>query len=333
MLINKNITVIIPSKENDENLEIIINSIIYQDEKPIEIIIINANKNENTNKDILIGNCRKNKIILIYINAKDSLPGNSRNLGIENCSTELLMFLDVKTIPTKTYISETLKLQKDLNCEVVFGATRYKADSKFQNLIRDSIYGCNTITTLPGTLLRKKDAQKVGSFIDWIRSGEDLEWISRVKLLKMNVVDNKNENYLIYTGLENCTLKTIIIKWNEYYKESINLHTYDKYIKILLILFYPIIFLIAYNWNSFFANWQENSPLYIAHLTKYIIIFPFAFYLVFRGMIIPIRKGVKLTRIFPFRWISIVLLCLLIDTIKFKCLLQKNYEIRSNNRL
>ena len=245
----------------------------------------------------------------------------------------MLMFLDVKTIPSKKYISETLKLHNELNCEVVLGGTRYRAKSKFENLIRDSIYGGNTITTLPGTLLKKKDAQKVGSFIDWIRSGEDLEWISRVKLLKMNVVENKNENYLIYTGLENCTLKSIINKWNEYYKDSINLHTYDKYIKILLILFYPVIFLIAYNWNSFIANWQENSPLYIAHLTKYIIFFPFVFYIVLRGMIIPIRKGVNLTKIFPFRWISIFLLCLLIDSIKLKCLLHKKYEIRTNNRL
>ena len=54
MKINNELTVIIPSKENDNNLEIIINNIIEQDVNPIEIIIINANQNENLNKAKLI---------------------------------------------------------------------------------------------------------------------------------------------------------------------------------------------------------------------------------------------------------------------------------------
>ena len=83
---------------------------------------------------------------------------------------------------------------------------------------------------------------------------------------------------------------------------------------ILCILFYFI-----YNWNSIITDWIEDAVLYIPHITKIFILLVFLLSFIVRGIIVPITKNIKYSFIFPFNWLIIGLLGVLLDIIKAPC--------------
>jgi hypothetical protein len=78
--------------------------------------------------------------------------------------------------------------------------------------------------------------------------------------------------------------------------------------------------LIAFNWNYLIADWRMDSLFYIGHVTKIVATFPFLTYLFLRGFVLPLRRGVSLWSLFPFRFVAIALICFLADTVKIMVL-------------
>lgn len=87
----------------------------------------------------------------------------------------------------------------------------------------------------------------------------------------------------------------------------------------LKILFAPIFFLLTYfiyKWNEVIANWVEESIFYIPHITKAYIFLLIFMGIVFRGIYVPIRKGISYNYIFPSHWLVIGLIGTLLDIVK-----------------
>ena len=59
-----------------------------------------------------------------------------------------------------------------------------------------------------------------------------------------------------------------------------------------------------------------DSPLYIGHITKLAAILPPLAYVFTRGILLPLRRGVGFSRIFPIRFIAIALISFLADAVK-----------------
>jgi glycosyltransferase involved in cell wall biosynthesis len=73
---------------------------------------------------------------------------------------------------------------------------------------------------------------------------------------------------------------------------------------------------VALRWNYIFAGFVESSSMYIPHITKTfisIIIFGTIFY---RGIFFPCSHGISCKEVFPFRWVKIGVLGLLLDLVK-----------------
>ena len=75
-------------------------------------------------------------------------------------------------------------------------------------------------------------------------------------------------------------------------------------------------FSIIYQWNAVIANWVEESILFIPHITKSFLILVIFSSLVYRGIYVPLKTGVKLKKLFPFRFIATGFVGLFLDIFK-----------------
>ena len=72
----------------------------------------------------------------------------------------------------------------------------------------------------------------------------------------------------------------------------------------------------VYNWNEFFASWVETATLYVPHITKSFLGLAATIFVLFSGIIAPIRKNESVTYLFPFNWIVVALLRFYLDVVK-----------------
>jgi hypothetical protein len=80
---------------------------------------------------------------------------------------------------------------------------------------------------------------------------------------------------------------------------------------VFIFIFYSV-----FRWNAEIALWAEDAALYIPHITK-IFIFSLSFIsVIFRGIIKPINKNEGWRYLFPFRWIKVGVLGLIMDLVK-----------------
>ena len=88
---------------------------------------------------------------------------------------------------------------------------------------------------------------------------------------------------------------------------------FSKTLQIILIIF---LFMTVMNWNALIAGWVEDTILYMPHITKLYVGVVAISSIIYRGLFHPIKCKVKLSYLFPLKWIQISLLGLLIDLIK-----------------
>ncbi|CAN1524881.1 Glyco_tranf_GTA_type domain containing protein [Methylophilaceae bacterium] len=309
------ISVIVPSKNGHVDLLKIVNSLCCQTCKPTEIIIVDSSLHGDFCSKEILALCTSNGIKLIYKHFKHSFPGHARNIGLKSACANLIAFVDVQTIPKEDWLEASLKVLSNNHIAGVFGSTYFTAQSFFEKLIRDAFYGVLPRKTLPGSVFRREVFIKAGQFIECVRAGEDTEWMLRLDILKIPV-DKTLFGLIDYVGLIGMDLKTILRKWYRNYTASHDLpHLYPQKLFLWLVL-YPLMIFVALNWNYLFANWHEDSPLYIAHITKMAAIFPIFAYVVTRGIVLPLRRGVGFANILPFRFIAIAAISFMADAVK-----------------
>ena len=206
-------------------------------------------------------------------------------------------------------------MQSSNNVVGVFGGTKFSAETWLERLIRDAFFGVLPRKTLPGSIFKREVFTKAGHFIDWVRAGEDTEWMLRLELLKISVV-SLPEALVNYVGLIGINIYSIIKKWHRNYSASHELPHLFPQKMFLWIVLYPLIIFIGFNWNYLIANWHEDSPLYIAHITKMAAMFPILTYVIVRGIVLPLRRGVGLLDVFPIRFFLIAAVCFIADAVK-----------------
>jgi len=310
-----NISVIIPSNHDHHELLNIVRSVCSQTTKPDEIIIVDSSVECGTcpvEIELVCANCG---IKLHYEHRKSALPGMARNIGFGMSKGELIAFIDVQTIPRPYWLEASLSLLAGHNADGVFGATCFMAQTRFERLLRDGFYGVSPRRTLPGSVFRRELFNKVGQFIDWARAGEDTEWIMRLEVHKILILHSSNA-LVDYVGLIGSSIKQMQKRWYRNYSASRDLpHLFPQKLLLWLIL-YPLIVLIAFNWNYLLADWRIDSPLYIGHVTKMAIILPAFIYLILRGLVLPLHRGVGIWRLLPARFLVITCVCFMGDLVK-----------------
>ena len=309
------ISVIIPSNHDHIALCAVVRAICNQLLIPSEIIIVDSSEGQGACPTEIAVMCEHCDIKLIYENCKLALPGKARNIGLDLSSGEFIAFIDVQTIPRPEWLNASLVQLKINNIAGVWGATSFRAENIFERLVRDGIYGLIPKKTLPGSVFRSETFRITGQFIDWIRAGEDTEWMLRLDILKINV-GHSSSALVDYVGLIGVSLQQLLKKWHRNYTVSKELPHFFPQRLLLWLIMYPMIVLIAFNWNYLIADWRMDSPLYIGHVTKIVAILPIFIYIIVRGFIWPLQRGVSLLQLLPIRFIAISSVCFLIDFVK-----------------
>lgn len=311
-----NISVIIPSNHGYHGLLKLVWAVCAQTVKPYEIVIVDSSKELFASHLEISALCESFSIQLVFEHAVTVLlPGHARNIGLGLASGEIVAFIDVQTIPRTHWLESSLKCLVSNGVCGVWGAACFKAETSFEKLVRDSFYGVLPRKTLPGSIFRREVFDKTGQFIDWVRAGEDTEWMLRLELLKLNVADPPSA-LIDYTGLIGSDAKILVSKWYRNYRASRQLPHFFPQRLFLWLVIYPLLTLIAFNWNFLIADWHMDSPLYIGHITKIVAILPVLIYIFVRGFWLPMQRGVGFWKLLPIRFLKILLICFIADFVK-----------------
>jgi hypothetical protein len=310
-----NVSVVIPNNNSKQELINITQAVCSQTIKPAQIIIVNSAENMlacPTEIEVL---CEEHRIDLCYKYYKGALPGAARNIGLDLVSSELIAFIDVKTIPRPHWLEVSVDALDAENVAGVWGNTCFISISMFESLVRDGFYGVYPRRTLPGSVFRIEVFKKTGRFIDWVRAGEDTEWMLRLKLHKIPILSVSSAT-VDYVGLIGLDMVYLVKKWYRNYSASRDLPHFFPQKQLLWLVVYPLLVLMAFNWNYLIADWQLNSPFYIGHITKLVAILPILLYVSVRGIILPLSRGVQISQVFPVRFLAILYICFIADSVK-----------------
>ena len=283
---NSSISVIIPTRNDEQLLGKILAVINAQTLLPKEIVIIDSSTDDNT-KDLIIE--YDNTIPVVYHHERKAYPGKARNVGVKLVSGDWIAFLDSKTIPDEDWLERYQHLVQAYHVDAVFGVTQFDAKSPFQKVLRAATYGKIGHHTVPGTLIKKMVFDDSGGFLEHVRMGEDIEW--RERLIKNDFNIHRSEVPVVtYHGLPDSFVSTFRkYVTSTYHTARLNIlrNIKDAYLSLLLILSA----IILPKWNHLIGGWDTN-PLFIPHITKIYLIalillflaYQLVHYLFFRNM-------------------------------------------------
>jgi GT2 family glycosyltransferase len=94
---------------------------------------------------------------------------------------------------------------------------------------------------------------------------------------------------------------------------------YRKRFSIKFLIYLSLViwfFVVVNNWNAAIPVYDQSSVFFVPHITKLYLMSLIALSFFGRGIIYPIRRGVKNKYLFPYRWIGIGLIGLILDISK-----------------
>jgi len=310
----KDISLIIPHKNDQDKLSILLSSILDWKVIPNEIIIINTSENEIFIPNDFRSFCKNNNIGFYKYQKKHMYPGGARNIGIKKASNSLLAFLDTSTHPGNEWLSYGLEIIENGDYDGVWGSTYYEASLFISRIFRACTYGERPIQTFPGSILNKDVFKNCGLFIESTRAGEDADFMSRVDLHNMNIT--KSEDFLKYDKLDRMSLKEVIKKWYRNYFHTAKMPYFRPHKDIYFYAVSLLAIIAAYNWNRIVDPTGIENELFVPNITKISILLIILFYLYLRGIYLPLKKGTNLKTIFPFNFIIISILSAILDLTK-----------------
>ena len=84
-------------------------------------------------------------------------------------------------------------------------------------------------------------------------------------------------------------------------------------LRLLILIFLTI---AVVNWNAVIAGWVEDAVFYVPHITKIYISGVIFGSILYRGVLMPLKRKVPIKYLFPFRWLQIGVLGFFLDLIK-----------------
>ena len=283
-----------------------------------EIIIVFNNVNEN-NKRNCISKLKMPKDLCKFLIYKERLmPGEARNIGIDQCNGEFIAFLDASTFPENLWIERCLKAIINNNIEGVLGNTKYSSSNSFEKSFIAATYGERKITTVPGSLIKRSLINKIGYFLPNLRSGEDSEWIKRVSEINKDLIQ-RNVGLVFYKGIIGKNLSYLGKKWFLNYSniaQNYNVEI-ERQRFIYIIFFFFTTSIITFFWNDVIADWNEESFWYIPNITKISLFCLIFSYLLIRLFIFPKRKQVKFKQYSFFEILNFIFISIFLDIVKF----------------
>lgn len=401
---NPKISIVVPTLDNLQDLHSLIKSINQQTLLPREVVIADSSSSNAIQDSIpriaskvpityyrvgrayrfdrLLGIMSSIKILDKFFPKPPlgrAFPYEATNAGVKKAAHEWIAFLDASTIPKKSWLRDYWDFLCLHDCDVVFGNTKYFAETKFQKLLRASTYGKKGHETAPGSIIKKIHFLNGNEIMEGVRSGGDVAWKTNIKAnfrffsptrhylkysnLPKNIIPTMKKFFIyqifgsfiniqhtvksVYLGLALILSLIIVPKWNYIvgWDSSFFIPHITKVFFICILLVFSVTFLInrtilrklpgnsflanicklmiffiiaysIYNWNAVVAKWVEDSVWYIPHITKIFISCVIFTSFIYRGIYFPLKNKIKLNFLFPFNWILVGALGIVLDLVK-----------------
>jgi glycosyltransferase involved in cell wall biosynthesis len=171
-------SIVIPSKNEEKDIGILLKSITSQTIRPEEIIL--ADKSSDSTREIA-----RSYGITIVDGVDDGRVGKARNIGAANVNTDYLIFLDADThLPTVTFLEDAVTCMECLDLDLA--SVYYRPVEKtwksaiiffFMNAAKkiDSFFKAGIATGGAGMIFRTKTFRKLGGFNEQYKISEDIE--------------------------------------------------------------------------------------------------------------------------------------------------------------
>jgi glycosyltransferase involved in cell wall biosynthesis len=180
------VSVIVPIYNGDRYLDDALRSIIEQNYRPVEIIVVDDG---STDDSAVIAQSYKE---VRYVHQINQGPSAARNKGIEAARGELIAFLDADDIwmPNKLAIQVNY-LREHPEVEFVVAHRRMLVEEGIEKppWYREDIFEKNRVCLGPSAMLARRNLfEEVGRYDPKYRTGEIAEWLTRVKGRGVNYV-------------------------------------------------------------------------------------------------------------------------------------------------
>lgn len=210
------LSIIIPNYNHGDKIERCINSVLKQNSKAIEIIIIDDGSTDNSME--ILNNKYKNNSQIIIKHQKNQGAGMARNNGIKIAHGKYIWFVDADDVIELNSINHNflLDLQKENYDLVLFGAREVKPNGKIKNFSSNfngiittnnfaqnfsKIFDNNLLNEQCNKLYKKDFLIKEKIFYGSQSVGEDAIFNFKVLSVfkKMLVIDSIKYVYFLYT--------------------------------------------------------------------------------------------------------------------------------------
>jgi glycosyltransferase involved in cell wall biosynthesis len=166
------ISVIITVKNEEKSMVQLLDSLIVQ-QKPFEIIIVDANSTDST-QDIVKKYSSKYDFITLL--SYDAHKGESRNYGVKHSKGEIVAFTDGSCKADPNWLKEIRK-QIGKGYDVVAGKTIHYGFHGFASLKRVPIFHKGGDASYPtcNIAYKKEIFKKINGFDNWFKEAEDVD--------------------------------------------------------------------------------------------------------------------------------------------------------------
>jgi glycosyltransferase involved in cell wall biosynthesis len=174
------VSVIIPAYNAEPYLEEAISSVLGQDYRPIEIIVVDDGSTDDT-----AGVARGFGSSVRYEFQPNSGAGAARNKGVDLARGEFLSFIDADDLWGEGKLSAQMKVIREKpEADIVFGHVQqfYSPDMdegqrRAISIPEETMQGFHAGTML----IRRDDFLRVGHFESDLKMGEFIDWYARAK--------------------------------------------------------------------------------------------------------------------------------------------------------
>ncbi len=185
MNINPLVTVLIPTKNSEEYLDIVFRSIKKQTYKNIEIVLVDNNSTDKT-KEIA-----KKYTKQIYNKGPERSP--QKNFGARRANGKYLLILDSDAELTKNIVGECVQLSENKSLDMVIIPEKHVGKgfwTKSKALERECFLGDDSVEC--PWFFRKSSFLKARGYNEELYAGEDWELFERMKKMKFTYDRNKS---------------------------------------------------------------------------------------------------------------------------------------------
>lgn len=309
------VSIIIPSVNEPERVENCLVALASQTVPPDEVVVV-VSGGLNSGAMQLLAERFSHMSLKFVKRQPPCFPGGARNTGVSQSSGELVGFLDIETLPSRSWLEESVALlNSNSQLDIVFGSTLFLGNRWLSLVARDVIFGRVPHKSVPGTVIRRSRFAKTGGFLEYARCGEDAVWFQKISRLGLETVQRKSPT-TEYIGLADISFADLLRKWWCRYLQSgkLAVYYYQQVASVILLSVFALF--IAYNWNNVMSDWSETSVFYLPHVSKVVLCSLCFSYLVIRGAIIPISRGVPRLEVWPSRWMVMGGIALALDLVK-----------------